>query len=170
LSRSTHTTLCGKGTGEVFVQNTLGDAIAICRTDYPGTESETVALSVEPGTTDELTCPDASNYYTWKGSATSAQYYINPAGTTVADGCTWGTAGSNIGNWAPVNLGVGKGLTGDTYISMFQNAPTNPNGKLNFKIEIKGDISGSCSYKNGNFYSNGAVSASGCTVSSEHIS
>ncbi|OBT67628.1 hypothetical protein VE03_03801 [Pseudogymnoascus sp. 23342-1-I1] len=157
-------TLCIKGTGEVKVKNTIGRNVPICRTDYPGTESETVALDTQPGQEYELTCPDANKYYTWGDAATSAQYYINPAGSPVKDACRWNEAGSNMGNWAPVNLGVGKGPTGATYISIFANKPTNPDGKLNFNLEITGDVSGKCAYIDGEFYNNGVVDPSGCTV------
>ncbi|PMD51807.1 glycoside hydrolase family 132 protein [Hyaloscypha bicolor E] len=163
LSREEYPQLCTPGVGNVFVKNTLSSNVPICRTDYPGTESETIALNVLPGTTDALTCPDAKTYYVWENSYTSAQYYVNPAGTTVGDACVWGSPGGNVGNWAPVNIGVGKAITGETFISMFQNAPTNPDGKLNFNIEIDGGVSGRCTYKNGVFYSNGVVSSTGCT-------
>ena len=165
LSRSSVPQICISGTGGVQVTNNLSKNVAICRTDYPGTESETVPLNTEPGQTYQLTCPDASTYYTWEGSATSAQYYINPSGTSVGDACQWGSAGSNIGNWAPVNCGVGKGTDGTTYISLFQNAPTNPTGTLDFSIKITGGVSGECSYSGGQFYNNGVVSSTGCTVS-----
>jgi hypothetical protein len=105
----------------------------------------------------------ASEYYEWEGAATSAQYYINPAGVAVKDACQWGTAGSNMGNWAPVNMGVGKTAAG-TFISIFPNAPTNPDGKLDFTITITGDVSGKCEYKGGQYYNNGVVSPTGCTA------
>jgi hypothetical protein len=170
LSRESNPQLCTPGTGTIFVKNTLssGDNVPICRTDYPGTESETIALNVEPGTVESLTCPDAASYYVWENSYTSAQYYVNPAGTSVGDACVWGSAGSNVGNWAPVNIGVGKAITGETFISMFPNAPTNTYGKLNFNIEIDGGVSGKCTYEDGVFYSNGAVSSTGCTVSDKN--
>ena len=161
--------LCIKGTGEVKVKNNIGRNIPICRTDYPGTESETVPLNTQPGGEYELTCPDANKYYRWGNAATSAQYYINPAGSPVEDACRWNEAGSNMGNWAPVNLGVGKGPGGMTYISIFRNAPTNPDGKLNFSIKITGDVSGKCEYRQGTFWNNGVESPSGCTVSHLHI-
>ena len=160
--------LCITGTGQVKVQNTIRRNIPICRTDYPGTESETVPLDTQPGQEYELTCPDATTYYHWGGAATSAQYYINPSGSSIGDACCWNEAGSNMGNFAPVNLGVGKGPTGQTYISMFQNAPTNPDGKLDYNIEIIGGVSGKCEYIGGIFYNNGAASPSGCTVSLHH--
>lgn len=156
--------LCIRGTGEVKIKNEIGQNVPVCRTDYPGSESETVPLDTQPGQEYELTCPDANKYYKWGGSATSGQYYINPAGAPVKDACRWNEAGSNMGNWAPLNLGVGKGPTGETYISIFRNAPTNPDGRLDYNIEITGDVSGKCEYRDGNFYNNGAQSPSGCTV------
>jgi hypothetical protein len=166
LSNTDHSTLCIPGTGEVKVKNTLSQNVAICRTDYPGTESETVPLNTQPGQTYEVACPDANKYYHWGNAATSAQYYINPAGAPVEDACRWNSAGSNLGNWAPVNLGVGKGPAGTTYISMFPNKPTNPDGKLNFRIAIEGDVSGDCQYHDGTFWNNGVQDDAGCTVSS----
>jgi hypothetical protein len=165
LSRTGYKQICTAGVGNVQAKNTLKKNVAICRTDYPGTESETVALNVASGATVEVTCPDSTTYYTWKGSATSAQYYINPSGYSVDDACKWGSSGTNLGNWAPVNMGVGKGATGMTYISLFQNSPTNPDGVLDFSIKITGGVSGSCSYSGGKYYSNGVESATGCTVS-----
>lgn len=169
ITRSEYATLCQPGAGNVKASSTLGKNVAICRTDYPGTESETVALNVAPGSTVEVTCPDSKDYYTWEGSATSAQYYINPSGYGVEEACKWGSAGSNIGNWAPVNMGVGKGPTGETFISLFQNAPTNPDGVLDFNIHVTGGVSGDCKYENGKFYNNGAESPSGCTVSIQDL-
>lgn len=166
LTNPDYNVLCIQGTGEVRVKNKLNKNVPICRTDYPGTESETVPLNTQPGQEYEMTCPDATKYYKWGHSYTSAQYYINPAGSPVEDACRWNSAGSNMGNWAPVNLGVGKGASGMTYISIFRNAPTNPDGKLNFKIKITGNVSGLCEYHSGTFWSNGVESKSGCTVSS----
>jgi hypothetical protein len=158
-------TLCIAGTGQTTVTNKLSQNVAVCRTDYPGTESETIPLNVAAGATEDLTCPDASNYYNWGGKSTSAQYYVNPAGTSQEDACQWGNGGSQIGNWAPLNIGVGKSTTGETFISMFWNKPTNPNPSLGFNVEIQGGISGTCKLEDGVFYSNGVASASGCTVS-----
>jgi hypothetical protein len=131
-----------------------------------GTESETIPLDSQPGSTLPVTCPDAGSYYTWGGAATSAQYYINPSGISIQDACTWGSAGSNKGNWAPVNMGVGK-KNGATWISLFQNAPTNTNGKLDFSIKITGHISGECCYSNGQFTGSGGTNTQGCTVSDQ---
>ncbi|EPQ66110.1 Protein of the SUN family [Blumeria graminis f. sp. tritici 96224] len=170
LSRSAAPNLCTPGVGDVKVRNSHSKNVAICRTDYPGTEAETIALNALPGSTVKVTCPDSKEYYrTQDDGPTSAQYYINPSGYDVKDACTWGTAGSNLGNWAPVNMGVGKGDSGSTFISLFPNAPTNPNGVLDFNIDIKGDVTGSCSYRNGKYYKDGVESPTGCTVSLPHV-
>jgi hypothetical protein len=163
--------LCIKGTDQINVQvkNTLGKNVAVCRTDYPGTESETVPVDIAGGSTNALACPDADKYYKWKGGATSAQYYINPAGVAVSDACQWGTAANPWGNFAPTNLGVGW-KDGRAWLSVFQNHPTT-DAKLDYTITIKGDgISGTCRYQNGQYCGganyNDCSSTGGCTVSS----
>lgn len=164
LSQTSTKQICIPGTGGVKVKNSLSTNVCICRTDYPGTESETIPLDALPGGTYPLTCPDANTYYKWEGSDTSAQYYINPSNNPCSEACTWGTAGTNLGNWAPVNAGVGRGTDGNTYISLFPNAPTNPDGKLDFKITITGGTT-TCTYSDGSYFNNGVESATGCTVS-----
>ncbi|EEP81507.1 conserved hypothetical protein [Uncinocarpus reesii 1704] len=155
--------LCTKGAGGISVKNTMSEVVSVCRTDYPGTESETVPLLSKPGSTDPLTCPDSSLYYKWLGKHTSAQYYVNPKGIGIKEACQWGDGSKPIGNFAPINLGVGK-RDGATWISIFQNKPTT-NVKLDFKIEIKGDnLSGACRYENGLFYSLTGSNPDGCTV------
>lgn len=69
-----------------------------------------------------------------------------------------------------MNLGVGYN-SGDKkgYISLFPNAPTNPNGKLDFNVElVADDMNGRCKYEGGKYYSGenyGDVSETkGCTV------
>lgn len=71
-----------------------------------------------------------------------------------------------MGNYAPVNVGVGRGSTGETFISIFPNKPTNPDGVLDFNIKITGGVSGKCSYEGGTgkYYNNGVESPAGCTV------
>jgi len=171
LSRTSASQLCTAGVGNVQVTSSLSANACICRTDYPGTEGETIPLNVEPGDTLPVTCPDANNYYLWEGNFTSAQYYVNPSGTPVDQACQWGTPGGNTGNWAPVNIGVGQGSSGETFISIFPNAPTNPDGELDFDITITGGISGDCEYKMNSagtgrtYWSNGVESPTGCTVS-----
>jgi hypothetical protein len=162
--------LCIPGAQEVtvLVQNTMNQQAAVCRTDYPGTEGETVPLDAQPGTTQNLTMPSADSYYQWQGKGTSAQYYVNPAGTSVSDGCQWGSPSGNLGNYAPLNLGVGYS-GGRAWLSIFQNSPTT-NAKLDFTIELVGDnMVGKCKYSNGQYCSGdnyqNCSPTTGCTVS-----
>lgn len=167
--------LCMPGTTavNVMVKNTMSKSAAVCRTDYPGTEGETIPLSAAPGTTQNLTCPDSNNYFTWQGLKTSAQYYVNPAGVDSATACQWGSSANDWGNYAPLNLGVGYSA-GSAWLSIFQNAPTT-NAKLDYTVELVGDnggysnLIGRCKYSNGMYCSGQnyeTCSATvGCTVS-----
>jgi hypothetical protein len=111
-----------------------------------------------------LTCPDGNSYYKWQGKTTSAQYYINPKGVSAEEGCQWGDGKRPIGNWAPLNMGCGE--NNGKWLSIFQNAPTTYE-PLDFNVKIVGsNLSGSCKYENGVFYSETGPTASGCTVSS----
>lgn len=165
-------TLCVKGTDKVTikVQNNLSTNESICRTDYPGTESETVPVTTQPGETVELACPDNSMYYQWQGKPTSAQYYVNNKGVAEQDACSWGDGSKPVGNWAPVNLGVGYDAKSQrAYLSLAPNAPTNPDAKLDFNIEFKADdMSNQCKYSNGQYLSGSNYDQpqkDGCTVS-----
>ncbi|CAI7646856.1 unnamed protein product [Penicillium glandicola] len=165
LTNSNYNQLCIAGVGGVHVKNELSSQVAVCRTDYPGTESETVPLQASAGGTHDLTCPDGDDYYQWEGKVTSAQYYVNPKGVSTEDGCQWGDGTEAIGNWAPINLGVGYTSSGK-FLSIFPNTPTTTE-TLDFNIKLVGDdLSDECYYEDGTFYdSNGAISGnSGCTV------
>ena len=161
--------LCVPGTGAVVVQNKLSENAAICRTDYPGTEAEVIPLNTQPDSTNNLTCPDAKYYYTHEGDPTSAQYYINNQGVVVSSACTWGTDGSDMGNWAPSYLGVGQDDSGKTWLSISSTAQNNPSSykALNYTVEIIGNTSGKCRLSKGQ-YCSGAnyedCNEGGCTV------
>lgn len=162
-------TLCIKGTGATHVQNKLSYNAAICRTDYPGTENEIVPLNTQPESTSPLTCPDANNYFRWKGLPTTAQYYINNQGIALHDACMWGTDGSNMGNWAPTFLGVGQDVYGKTWLSISSTAQNNPisYSPLNYTVTIQGDTSGNCRVSNGKYCSGDNFdncNEQGCTV------
>ncbi|KAK4461074.1 putative septation protein SUN4 precursor [Cladorrhinum samala] len=160
LTRPEHPKLCEKGAGGVFVRNELGGNAAVCRTDYPGNENMIIPLDTYPGQTYPLTNPDSSTYYFWQGKPTTAQYYVNNENVAVEDACVWKSDKfpDSAGNWAPTNIGVGKSLTGETFISIFPNLPTTT-AILGFDIEITGDISGTCTLKSGVYSGN-----NGCTV------
>ncbi|KAI5308757.1 hypothetical protein KEM55_004945, partial [Ascosphaera atra] len=153
--------LCIPGTGGVYVENTLDENVAVCRTDYPGTESETIPLSSSPGSIQELTSPDESTYYKWEGLPTSAQYYVNKKGVSIEKGCQWGDGTSQSGNWAPINLGVGKS-DDVTYISILPNKPTT-SPDLDFNVKIEGNVTVSCKFEDGKFYTGDTETSSGCT-------
>lgn len=154
--------LCVPGMGGVQAKNNAGGVVAICRTDYPGTESETIPVELSVGETQPLTNPNAASYYVWQGQSTSAQYYLNPIGVSAQDGCQWGSAGSDKGNWAPINFGVGH-KDGKTWLSIFQNKPTTYNAYKG-TVEIKGDVSAVCKYSNGQYCGASGCNADGCTV------
>ncbi|KAI1613263.1 SUN domain-containing protein [Exophiala viscosa] len=155
--------LCIAGVGGVEATNNADGVVAICRTDYPGTESETIPVEVQPGSTEALAVPDASTYYTWEGSATSAQYYLNPIGYGASKACQWGSAGTPLGNYAPINFGVGA-KDGTTWLSIFQNSPTT-SAQYSGTVELTGNLSGSCKYSNGEYCSASGCNSQGCTVS-----
>ncbi|CCH62195.1 hypothetical protein TBLA_0G02570 [Henningerozyma blattae CBS 6284] len=156
--------LCEWGTNSAYVVNELSQGVAICRTDYPGTENMVIPTFVESNSNLPLTVVDEDNYYMWQGQKTSAQYYVNNAGVSVEDGCVWGTSGSGIGNWAPLNFGAGS-TGGISYLSLIPNP--NNNSPLNYNVKIvaadsNSVVNGQCVYENGKFNGDGT---DGCTVS-----
>lgn len=160
LTRPESQYLCESGAGGVWIQNDLTVVVSTCRTDYPGTESMVIPAVANPGSKVAICNPDQSNYYVWEGKATSAQYYVNKKGYGPEDACVWNSPIDPLGagNWSPVILGVGLS-GGTTFISIFQNLPTS-NAKLDFNIEITGDVNSKCSYINGQW----SGGSNGCTT------
>ena len=157
--------LCQAGASQVKikVQNKMGQNVAICKTDYPGTENMVLPYPADSNGDVTLSCPDASNYYEWQGKPTSAQYYANPAGVSTEDACQWGSAGGDRGNFAPMNFGVGYS-NGAAWLSIFQNTPTQTLPQ-DYRVEITGSgVSGSCVYKNGQYCGDTGCDPQGCTV------
>lgn len=156
-------TLCEWGAQTANFVSNLDQDVAICRTDYPGSENMNVPTLLGAGSSAPCSVVDSDNYYNWQGGKTSAQYYVNNAGVSVEDGCIWGTAGSGVGNWAPVVLGAGK-VGSNTYLSLIPN----PNNKdaPNYNIKIQGtdgsSTVGSCSYIDGSY--SGGSGSDGCTL------
>ncbi|OWB77213.1 hypothetical protein B5S32_g1374 [[Candida] boidinii] len=158
--------LCEWGVDSAVVKSTIDESVAICRTDYPGTENMVIPTIVGPGATNVLTVVDQDTYYTWKGMKTSAQYYVNNAGVSVEDGCIWGTSGSGIGNWAPLNFGAGAS-GGISYLSLIPN-PNNLSA-ANYSVKIvsydsSANVVGTCKYENGKYYDGSSWGSSGCTI------
>lgn len=153
--------LCEWGVNAAEVVSELSEGVAICRTDYPGTENMDIPTFVEAGATQPLTVVDEESYYKWQGQLTSAQYYVNNAGVSVEDGCIWGSEGSGVGNWAPLNFGAGY-TNGISYLSLIPNPNNLAAANFNVKIVAADDssvVNGECYYENGSFSTSG-----GCTV------
>lgn len=167
LTRPSHPTICEKGAGGVTIKNSLSGLATVCRTDYPASEAMVVPLVTTPGGEFELTNPSSKDYFWWQGNPTTAQYYVNKLGIDEKNACVWTSADypKEAGNWAPINIGVGKALTGITFLSIFPNWPTTQ-ATLDFNIKITGDVNSECKYENG-VYTGG--STTGCTVSLLHL-
>lgn len=155
--------LCAWGSEAADFVSKISKDVAICRTDYPGSENMNVPTLLEAGNSAPVSVVDSSKYFLWKNMKTSTQYYVNNAGVSIEDGCIWGSQGSGVGNWAPVVLGAGV-TDGKTYLSLIPN----PNNKdaPNYSIKIVGadgaDVNGDCKYENGQY--TGGSGSDGCTV------
>lgn len=153
---------CKYGKDKAVVTSELTQGVAICQTDYPGREIMSVPTYVLPGTTSPLTCIDSDNDYIWRGGKTSAHYFVNNAGVSQEEGCSWGSQEAGVGNWAPLNWGAG--YSGNfAYLSLIPN-PAN-RSPLNFNVKIIADfnsrVEGSCVYSGGVYSGSGT---DGCTV------
>lgn len=154
--------LCEWGVDKAIVVNQLSQDVAICRTDYPGTENMVIPTVATAGGSIAITTVDQDTYYTWKGLKTSAQYYVNNAGVSWTDGCVWGSAGSGVGNWAPLNFGAGY-TGGIAYLSLIPNPNNYDSANFNVKIiaDNGGSVNGNCVYENGKYNGDGT---DGCTA------
>jgi hypothetical protein len=162
LTRPSHKTICAQGAGGVTIKNSLSGMATVCRTDYPASENMVIPLVTTPGGEFPLTNPSSADYFWWQGNPTTAQYYVNKLGLGEQEACVWTSAKfpKEAGNWAPINIGVGKALTGITFLSIFPNWPTTT-ATLDFNIRITGDVNSECKYENG-VYTGG--STTGCTT------
>ncbi|KAI5969614.1 SIM1 [Candida margitis] len=152
--------LCEWGSNNAQFESQISKDVAICRTDYPGSENMNIPTLLSGGGSAPVAVVDSDDYYNWKGGKTSTQYYVNNAGVSVEDGCIWGTSGSGVGNWAPVVLGAGT-TNGKTYLSLIPN-PNNSDAP-NYSVKIEGDdVNGSCKYEDGTY--TGGSGSDGCTV------
>ena len=158
--------LCEWGVEAAYAVNELDEAVAICRTDYPGTENMVIPTYVEAGSTLPLTVVNEETYYKWEGQMTSAQYYVNNAGVSYEDGCIWGDSSSDVGNWAPLNFGAGwvsSGSSGISYLSLIPNPnnETPPNYSVKIVANDDSTMNGECYYADGYYNGDGS---DGCTV------
>ncbi|PHH92224.1 hypothetical protein CDD83_8335 [Cordyceps sp. RAO-2017] len=165
LTRPRVKSLCQRGLAGLSIKSSLDQNVTFCRTDYPGTENMVIPTVVRPGKQVELTNPiQNQTYQKPNGQHTSAQYYVNPSGLTLADACTWKSTDTElqdrVGNWAPVNVGVS--FNGDsTFLGLFPNKPTAQNVALNYNIAVKCQDVVKCSYTKGTMIE----AMEGCTAS-----
>ena len=171
LTNPNSNTLCTPGAGSVQLDSNINKVISICNTDYPATESETVPTRVAPNGSAKLAITDSGTYFKHgpNHDMTSAEYYLNPAGYDVEEACQWDSNnGQGIGNWAPVNLGLGTDSTGNmAYIGLFSaeqvlHDPASPGKPMNLNYNVKVNAGGqTCEYRvengQGNFYMNGVL-------------
>jgi len=151
--------LCTPTVATAVIDNQLnGQVVSFCKTNYPGTENMDIPIVTSSGQSP-ITVTDGNTYYQWQGKPTSAQYYVNPAGTDES-GCVWGEAGGNIGNWSPIVAGAST-IDGTTWLSIMPNPNNQDTLGAGFNIAIEGDVSAECSIVNGVF----SGGANGCTVS-----
>lgn len=160
-SNTASDSLCESDMDTGFVVSELSESVALCRTDYPGSEDMVVPTELQAGSTEPLSVVNEDNYFDWEGKKTSSQYYVNNAGVSIEDGCIWGTSSAGVGNYAPLVIGAGY-TDGLTYLSLIPN-PNNKNAP-NYNVKIVATdgstINGDCSYINGEF----SGSSDGCTV------
>lgn len=152
--------LCESDVGSGIAKSELSQDVAMCRTDYPGSENMVIPTLVKAGGQADLSVVNEDTYYVWKGMKTSTQYYVNNAGVSVEDGCVWGQPGSGVGNWAPLVVGAGY-TNGLSYISLIPNPNNSSPANFNVRIEATpgSSINGDCKYENGSF-----SGGNGCTV------
>lgn len=164
-SNTASDSLCEDGTGNTEVYNESGNGnIAMCRTDYPGSENMVIPTVVGDGSSVILAGVDQDSYYQWQNKKTSAQYYVNNAGVSMEDGCVWGSSNDAVGNWAPLVIGSGTS-NGKTYISLIPNPNNQQAANFNVKIVATdgSSVQGDCKYENGQFSSG----SDGCTSTIE---
>ena len=171
LTNPNSNTLCTPGAGFVQLDSKINKVISICNTDYPATESETVPTRVAPNGYAKLSITDSGTYFKHgpNHDMTSAEYYLNLAGYDIEEACQWDSNnGQGIGNWAPVNLGLGTDSTGKmAYIGLFSaeqvlHDPASPGTPINLNYNVMVTAgSQTCEYRvengKGNFYMNGVL-------------
>ena len=156
--------LCMEGTGNVYAQNNAGSVVAICRTDYPGTESETVPTEVEAGATQPLTCPRRSKLLHVAGQVDVRPVLPQPAWVRCQSSLPMGQP------WpAPWQLCAHQLRRWRQWWNNVVVYPGYTHQRLTFPIRellrSRATLSGSCKYENGQYCSASGCNSAGCTVS-----
>ncbi|BFZ58153.1 putative secreted beta-glucosidase sim1 [Savitreella phatthalungensis] len=159
--------LCEWGYEGAYVTNSISQGVAICQTDYPGSENMDLPTWAAAGAQDvPLSVVNQATYYQWQGKPTSSQFYVNKAGVSQSQGCQWNSPGSNMGNFAPLIFGAGYVPSdGISYLSITKNPESTDvaNYSVTFKARQGSQLNGDCVYSNGAF-SGSSATANGCTV------
>ncbi|CAK9439411.1 uncharacterized protein LODBEIA_P35450 [Lodderomyces beijingensis] len=133
---------CTQGRGTVSVSNQAGADVAFCQTVLPGNEAMLIPTNVDSGGSQTLAVPDTSYF-----AGTAAHYYVNPPGVSTQDGCVWGTADKEMGNWSPYIAGMNMDGSGNTFVTIGVNPKhiDDFNGKTpNYGLRIKCDDPSKC--------------------------
>ncbi|SCU91640.1 LAME_0E13278g1_1 [Lachancea meyersii CBS 8951] len=107
---------CYDGKGTVQAKNNAGSGVAFCQTVLPGNEEMLIPTLVDSGSVETLAVP-GTDYW----AKTAAHYYVNPPGTSVTDGCKWGSLSNARGNWAPYVAGANMDDSQNTYVKIGWN-------------------------------------------------
>jgi hypothetical protein len=138
----------------------------------------TMWQEIKPGEMQPLAVPPTDFYLSaTENKPTTRQYYLNPKGYNAKSACLWGDASKPLGNWSPVNAGLGWSRNdGLGYFALFNNAPTQTSATLGYNVELTGG-NFPCTYDNSFFHYQGlaggkapavGATASGCTVAVGH--
>ncbi|SCU89990.1 LADA_0F01090g1_1 [Lachancea dasiensis] len=107
---------CYDGKGTVSAKNSAGSGVAFCQTVLPGNEEMLIPTLVDSGSEETLAVP-GTDYW----CQTAAHFYINSPGTSVSDGCKWGSSSKAAGNWAPYVAGANMDDSKNTYVKIGWN-------------------------------------------------
>ncbi|KAJ9077148.1 hypothetical protein DSO57_1019460 [Entomophthora muscae] len=108
---------CEQGLENINIRSELDQSVSFCQTVYPGNEDMLIATVANPHCKDQIITSPPASY--WMG--TSAQFYVNPAGSTAAN-CNWGDPKLGpFGNWAPFVFGAGQAKDGMSFASLTMN-------------------------------------------------
>ena len=156
--------LCEWGEESAYFKSEIDEEVALCRTDYPGSENMVVPTLLSSDSTEPVSVVIEDSYFKWDGASTSAQYYVNNAGVSVEDGCIWSTSGTTVGNWAPLVIGAGYSDS-ISYLSLIPNPNNEAGTNYNVKFVARdgASMNGDCAYVDDTY--TGGSGSDGCTIS-----
>ncbi|SCV05059.1 LANO_0G17568g1_1 [Lachancea nothofagi CBS 11611] len=136
---------CYDGKGTVSAKNSAGSGVAFCQTVLPGNEEMLIPTLVDSGSEETLAVP-GTDYW----AKTASHFYINPPGTSVADGCKWGSSSNPQGNWSPYVAGANMDDSQNTFVKIgwnpvyLEDSCPFKNTRPSFGVRITCDDESSC--------------------------